>query len=149
MKKLMKEIKKELGVNSTKELKEKLIEEIEKLGLSKVDIIYYATREIFKVIVVSIVLAILLLSSYYVFKHDVFIDEIDFNIKTIIQFLVIFVVCFLFVSFLALFKIIDLVFRYRLGRGVASRFLKDLKEYNVPKDLLKDFMKNSHETSKT
>jgi hypothetical protein len=145
MERLMEETKKELGVNSGEELKKKLTKEMKELGLSKIDVIYHVAGTISHIIVYSIIWT---LALFFFYHMDNLLNDkplFNFNIKTIIQIVVIFVGCFLFFLFLNLAGIIDFIFHYRLNRAISFRYLKDLKKYGIIKDLLKDLKKNDKE----
>jgi hypothetical protein len=147
MKRLIEETKKELGVNSGEELKEKLIKEMKELGLSKIDVIYYVISAISTIIVFSIVGTLFLFFFYHI---DDFFDNkpIVFNLKTIIQIVAIFVGCFIFFSLYILEGIIDFIFCYRLNRAITFKFLKDLKKYGVIKDIVIDIIKDVKDLKK-
>jgi hypothetical protein len=146
MEKLMKEVKRELNVSSTKECKEKVTKEMKELGLSKIDIIYHISTALSNIILKSIIWTFALFFFYH------FDDITDwhgrsvsfFSIKTIIELVVIFCGCFLFFLLLTLFGIVDFVFHYRLDRAISFRFLKDIKKYGIIKELSEDLKENKH-----
>jgi hypothetical protein len=143
MERLKEEIKKELGVNSGKELKEKLTKEMKELGLSKIDVIYHVTCTISNIMVYSIFWTFILFFFYHIDNFMLFNNKpIVFNTKTITQIVVIFMGCFLFFLLLTFANIIDFIFHYRLNRAISFRYLKDLKKYGAIKDIVKDIMKD-------
>jgi uncharacterized membrane protein len=149
MEKLMEEAKKELGVSSTKELKGKLTKEMKELGLSKIDVIYHVFCALSNIIGHSLIWTFALFFAYNFDHFSIFSNKpFEFNMKTIIQFVAIFLGCFLFFLLLNFFAIIDFIFHYRLDRAISFRFLKDLKKYGIIKDLFKDLKENNNSTQR-
>jgi hypothetical protein len=145
MEKLTKKAEKKLGVNSTEEVKRKLTEEMKKLGLSKIDVIYYAFCTISNIIVYSVVWTLALFFFYNIDHFSFFNNKpFVFNIKTIFQIVGIFLGCVLFFSLITVLDVVDFVFHYRLNRAISFRFLKDLKKYGIIKELFKDLRENNH-----
>jgi hypothetical protein len=137
MERLKEEIKKELGVNSGEELKEKLMKEMKELGLSKIDVIYYITSAMSDIVIYSILWTFAL---FFFFHFEDFFNDKSalLSIKTIIQIVAIFIGCFLFFSVFTFKEIIDFIFYYRLNRAISFKYLKDLKKFGVIKDLIVD-----------
>ena len=145
MEKLMRKTKKELEVNSTEEVKEKLTKEMKKLGLSKIDIIYHLFCSISNIIAHSVLWTFVLFCSYNFDRlTDINRDPFVFDLKIIIQVVGIFLGCVLFFSLFTILDVVDFVFRYRLNRAISFRFLKDLKKNGITKELFKDLKENNH-----